>query len=424
METETTSSTIWQKSRVLIKGLIIMMITFLLLIPTISIQHIIEEREKRQEEAFNEVSGRWAGKQQITGPVLVIPYRDTSTGVKRLAYILPDQLDIQSTVTPEERHRGIFQVLLYSASIKLSGRFNKIPLAALRIDPADVYWKEAYVCLGLADAKGLREEMRLNWNGSPLVLDPTKTDNALLKEGFMAPVSLSADAPIIFDGNIRINGSEQLLFTPVGKETRVEISSKWPHPSFTGGILPEHQLSDGGFVATWKSLAHTRNFPQAWKDVGYDLQSAAFGTDLFIPVNGYQKTMRSVKYAILCILLTFAAFFIMESISRRSVHPLQYALVGLALVLFYTLLLSFSEYIGFNLAYAVAAIATISLISWFIRDVLGSMKQTAVMSLVLVAVYAYVFTTLQIQDYSLLLGSVGLFFALAVIMRFSKKIQW
>ena len=183
-------------------------------------------------------------------------------------------------------------------------------------------------------------------------------------------------------------------------------------------------MSDSGFVATWKSLAHTRNFPQAWKGASYDLDAASFGANLFIPVNGYQKTMRAVKYAILCILLTFATFFIMETISKRSVHPFQYALVGLGLVLFYTLLLSFSEYIGFNAAYAVAAIATISLICWFVRGILGSSKQTGLMALVLGAVYAYVFTILQIQDYSLLLGSVGLFFALAIIMRFSRKIQW
>ena len=137
-----------------------------------------------------------------------------------------------------------------------------------------------------------------------------------------------------------------------------------------------------------------------------------------------KKTMRSVKYAVLCILLTFAAFFLIETTHKRSVHPFQYGLIGLALVLFYTLLLSFSEYIGFNLSYIIASVATIGLIAWFVKGVLASSKLSGLLSLVLVLMYTYVFTILQLRDYSLLFGSIGLFITLAVIMHFSKKIQW
>lgn len=245
-----------------------------------------------------------------------------------------------------------------------------------------------------------------------------------MKEGFMSPVAVSPDNSIKFSSSILINGSEQLLFTPVGKETMVKLNSAWPDPSFTGGQLPDHRISDTGFVATWKSLAHTRNFPQAWKETSYNLQSASFGADLFIPVNGYQKTMRSVKYAILCILLTFAAFFIIETVNKKSVHPFQYALIGLALILFYTLLLSISEYTGFNTAYIIASAATVGLIAWFVKGILQSSKLTTVLGVVLMLMYSYIFTILQLQDYSLLLGSIGLFLTLAVIMHFSKKIQW
>jgi inner membrane protein len=203
------------------------------------------------------------------------------------------------------------------------------------------------------------------------------------------------------------------------------MQSSWPDPSFTGNQLPDTSvISKNGFSATWKSLSHTRSFPQAWKDDSYNLSNAAFGTDLFIPVNGYQKTMRSVKYAILCILLTFTAFFLIETNNRKSVHPVQYALVGFALILFYTLLLSFSEYIGFNSAYAVATAATVGLITWFVRGLLQSMKLSVLLSLVLVLLYSYVFTILQLQDYALLLGSVGLFLALAVVMYYSRRVQW
>ena len=428
---ETVVTNVWQKSKLLIKGLLIGGLVLLLLIPAYFVQNVITEREARQKEAFTEVSSKWAGRQNITGPVLVLPYNETVTGdkgqvviLKKLAYILPDNLIVESTVKPEERHRGIFQVMLYSSEIKMNGKFNSIPLQQLKIDPAQVLWNEAYVCMELADSKGLKEEINLVWNDSIVTLNPSAINNGVMKEGFMAPVTVSPDNATKFSSSISINGSEQLLFTPVGKETTVKLNSTWPDPSFTGGQLPDHRISDSGFVATWKSLAHTRNFPQAWKENTYNLQSASFGADLFIPVNGYQKTMRSVKYAILCILLTFAAFFIIETVNKKSVHPFQYALIGLALILFYTLLLSISEYTGFNTAYIIASAATVGLIAWFVKGILQSSKLTTVLGVVLVLMYSYIFTILQLQDYSLLLGSIGLFLTLAVIMHFSKKIQW
>ena len=428
---ETVAANIWQRSKLLIKALLIGTMVLLLMIPAWFVQNVISEREARQQEAFNEVSSKWANRQNIMGPVLVLPYTENVMGdkgqplvLKKLSYILPDKLDIGSTVEPEERHRGIYQVMLYSAEIRISGEFATIPLQQLKIDPAQVLWNEAYVCMSLTDSKGLKEEIKLQWNDSVATLNPSLVDNGVMKEGFIAQVTAAADRPVRFSSAIKINGSQQLLFTPVGKVTTVKLASTWPDPSFTGGQLPDHRISDTGFVATWKSLAHTRNFPQAWKETKSDLQSASFGADLFIAVNGYQKTMRSVKYAVLCILLTFAAFFIIETVNKKSVHPFQYALVGLALILFYTLLLSFSEYTGFNTAYIIASIATVGLIAWFVRGILQSSKLTSLLGIILALMYSYIFTILQLQDYSLLLGSIGLFLTLAVIMHFSKKIQW
>jgi inner membrane protein len=208
----------------------------------------------------------------------------------------------------------------------------------------------------------------------------------------------------------------------------VRLNAPWPHPSFTGNTLPQtSNITDTGFTATWKSLAHNRPFAQYGTDGAFteaQLADAAFGVDLFIPVNGYQKTMRSVKYAALCIVLTFAAFFLIETTHNKSVHPFHYGLIGLALVLFYMLLLSISEYTGFNVAYGIAAVATITLIGWFVKGVLASGKLSGLLSLLLLLVYAYVFTILQLQDFALLLGSIGLFISLAAIMYFSKKWSW
>ena len=426
---------IWQKSKTIIKGLIIVVMVLLLLIPAYFVQELIREREERQKEAFNEVSSKWADRQNITGPVLVIPYNKPSTDnngkpilIKSSAYFLPDQLTINSTVSPIRKYRGIYQVMLYSSTVNINGNFTSLPIEKLKLVPGDLIWNEAYVCFGISDTKGLKEEMKMNWDSSILSFTPANVNNAVFKDCFVSPVSINfaeASKALNFSGQISFNGSQQLLFTPVGRQTTVQMQSTWTDPSFTGGRLPDTSvINKNGFVANWQSLFHTRNFPQAWKDESYDLNSSSFGTDLFIPVNGYQKTMRAVKYAILCILLTFVAFFLIETNNKKSAHPLQYALIGFALILFYTMLLSFSEYIGFNAAYAIAAVATIGLITWFIKGILQSGRSTTLLSIVLVLVYSYVFTILQLQDYALLLGSIGLFLTLAVIMYFSRKIQW
>ena len=430
MENESVVTTVWQKSKVLVKALMIGGLILVLMIPSFFVQELITEREARQREAFTEVSGRWAGSQTITGPVLVIPYKQefqTSGGsesVKKFAYVLPDKLNITSQVRPEKRYRGIYEVLLYSSINKITGRFNAIPFDKLRVDPSVVYWDEVHVLLGLQDARGLRDEIRLNWNDSVVTMNPAPANNQVMKDGFSSNVPVAANKEIHFSATVNLNGSGELLFAPVGKETEVKLSSNWPDPSFVGATLPDHQINDSGFIATWKNFSHTRKFPQAWNDESFDLKSSAFGTNLIIPANGYQKTMRSVKYAILCILLTFAAFFIIETVNKLSVHPFQYALIGIALILFYTLLLSISEYINFNTAYFIATAATVGLIGWFVRGLLGSAKLSALLSVVLVLLYSYIFTILQLTDYSLLLGSLGLFVTLGVIMHFSKKIKW
>jgi len=432
---ETIVQTTWQKSKLIIKGLIIGALALLLLVPADFVQNLIKEREARQKEAFIEVSSKWANRQNITGPVLVIPYTKAAKDnnglpvtIKSFAYFLPDRLNIESAVRPEKRYRGIYEVMLYSSSIKLDGSFAALPLQKLNLTPADMVWNEAYVCLGITDAKGLKDELQVRWNDSTLSLTPSAVNNAVLKEGFVSPLTINestASSTIRFSSQVSLNGSEQLLFTPVGKQTTVQMQSTWPDPSFTGNQLPDSSMiTKNGFEAKWKSLSHTRSFPQAWKDESYNLASASFGADLFVPVNSYQKTTRSVKYAILCILLSFTAFFLIETNNKKSVHPVNYALIGFALILFYTLLLSFSEYIGFNAAYAVATAATVGLITWFVKGLLQSMKLSLLLSLVLVLLYSYIFTILQLQDCALLLGSVGLFLTLAVVMYYSRKVQW
>jgi inner membrane protein len=467
--TESTAGTIWQKSKWIIKGCIIGLIAILMMIPMLYVKDLIKEREERQREATNEISSKWAGPQNIAGPVLCIPFSETvvdTSGKKiateHIAYFLPDVLNITSTVNPTEKHRGIFKVMLYNTKINLKGLFNKVLFGKLSIAPEALLLNKAFVKFNLTDIKGLNDPVKLKWRDSVVELSPQNSVNA--KDGISAPVQINSISDLqnlSFSADIDLNGSEQLLFTPLGKSTTVTVNSSWKDPSFNGSILPQPtEVSDSGFTATWKSMAHTRNFPQQWIDDAYkvdsyvpvqikqrsddeffprgidgadmarnaissnSVSSSAFGVNLFIPVNGYQKTLRTVKYAMLCILLTFAAFFLIETVHKKSAHPFQYGLVGLALILFYTLLLSFSEYTGFNTAYLIASTATIGLIAWFVKGILQSGKATTVLSVVLVLIYSYIFSILQLQDYALLFGSIGLFLTLAVIMYFSRKIAW
>lgn len=448
---ETIVQNVWSKTKVLVKALIIGGIILVLQLPALYVRDLVEEREQRQKEASAEVSSKWAKKQIITGPVLVLPYleeqpdRINKNVTKRFAHFLPDVLNIRSVVSPEEKYRGIYKVMLYSSKNNLTGSYSGVQLKKLKITPQSVVWNEAFVQMNISDAKGLNDDIKIKWNNQLLTLSQDGVNADPANETFTSLLNLSGIddlKQVNFSADLNLNGSEQLLFTPIGKSTTVDMSAKWPHPSFTGDILPiTTNIRSDSFAAKWKSVSQKRSFPQQWKENAYvisyfkpnsadsftvnnNLVTSAFGADLYVPVNSYQKILRSVKYAALCMLLTFAAFFIIETSNRKSVHPFQYGLVGVALILFYTLLLSVSEYAGFNLSYVIASVATIGLISWFVKGILSSSRLSFILSAVLLLLYTYIFTILQLQDYSLLLGSVGLFITLAVIMHFSKKIQW
>jgi inner membrane protein len=467
METtlQDTVKTAWQKSKWIVKGCIIGFLALLMMIPMLYVKSLIFEREERQQEAAREITSKWAGQQNVIGPVIGVPfwrevYGDTGSKKKmekHTAYFLPEKLTVDAVVNPKEKSRGIFKVMLYQAKATLSGSFGQLPFDKLNIAPDLIIWNEAFVMLNIADNRGLNDQLNLQWKDSLIELTPAAGDTENGMRALLKSAKTGDLAGISFSTTIDLNGSGELFFTPVGKTTTVNIRSSWQHPSFAGNMLPQNtEVSDSGFIASWKSMAHKRNFPQQWVDNAWRLDhffpvpsaayspradgsirevtsnapasvsigGAAFGVDLYIPVNGYQKTLRTIKYALLCILLTFAAFFLIETTHKKSVHPFQYGLVGLALILFYTLLLSFSEYTGFNTAYLIASVATIGLIAWFVKSILQSGRATSVLSVVLVLVYAYVFSLLQLQDYSLLLGSTGLFLTLAVVMYFSKKLQW
>ena len=424
----------WDRNKIILKSFFIGFLTLLLLIPAALVQDLVRERAGRQEEAVKEISSKWAGSQTITGPVIGIPYKEivtyekNTTEVIKWAYFLPDKLDIKAHIVPEKRYRGIYQVIVYTSELQVKGSFDSLHIAELNLPVDRLLWNEAAVFFNISDVQGLKDEMTLHLAGTNLDMIPAKFSTEQFKNALSAsfPASLAnTHGPLDFSATVQLKGSGDLLFVPIGKTTTVNTSSSWPNPSFTGSYLPDlRAIKDSGFSADWKVLYMNRNYPQQWKDNIHDMNNSAFGVNLIVPVDAYQQTTRSVKYAILVILLTFTAFFLIEWVYRRPIHALQYVLVGLALCLFYTLLLSFSEYIGFNSAYLVASLATILLIAWFVRSILRSSKMSLFIGALLTLLYGFIFTLTQLQDYALLMGSVGLFITLGVVMYFSRKIKW
>ena len=216
-----------------------------------------------------------------------------------------------------------------------------------------------------------------------------------------------------------------LNFIPIGKETTVELYSDWHTPSFDGAFLPDsREINDYGFKARWHILHLNRNYPQQWIGSLHKVYDSAFGVSLKLPIDLYQKITRANKYALLFIVLTFTVFFFVEVITKMKIHPIQYLLAGFGLIVFFSLLLALSEHLSFNLSYFISSTAIISLIVFYVYNILHDKKITLIGIVILLLLYAFLFTILQIADYALLLGNIGLFTALALIMIVSRKVDW
>jgi len=420
------------RNRILIKGIMVGCMVLAMLIPAAFVHELVNERQQRQEEVVKEVSSKWAEDQTVTGPVLLLPYRETETGTdgktqvyQKQAYILPDELHINGSMQPTEKKRSLYSVMLYQSGMTLTGKFSTLPLARLHIDPASVQWADARLVVNVTDLRGIQDQLQLDWNGTKTAMDAGVPENNQFDQGMSAPVTVNATDAYTFSVSLNVRGSGHLYFTPVGNTTEVDMKANWGNPSFDGQYLPgTSSISDNSFTAHWKILPMSHSYPQSWTENEQDFSKASFGVRLIQPVDGYSKTNRSVKYAILFIALTFTIFFFLEILQRRQVHPLQYILVGLALTIFYTLLLSISEYTGFNPAYLVASVATILLVGLYAWSIFKSGKTAIGFTLALSALYGYIFVLIQLEDYALLFGSIGLFVIIAIIMFYSRKIDW
>ena len=418
---------------ILIKGIITGLLILIMLVPTFFINNMIEERKILQEEVVKEVSSKWANSQTISAPFITVPHTEqviTAEGktdnVKKQLIIIADKLDAKGYIFPQVRKRSIYKVLLYRSDIKFAGNFK--PLIPQDINITNVDFANAKICFALSDYKGIEEELYINFNGQKINLVQGLPVSDFGTVGVSAPINITAanlQAGLNFDMQVKIKGSEQLHLLPLSTTSKFTLSSTWKSPSFDGNSLPQgHETNDSGFVANWNFNSVNLPYTAVTREGAMKIKETSFGVTLVQPADQYSKTTRSVKYAILLIGLSFALFFIVELLQKKPLHPVQYVLVGLALVIFYTLLLSIGEYIVFDMAYLVAALATISLITFYAKSHFDSWKSASIFATLLGCLYAFVFILIRLEDAALLVGSIGLFVILALVMYGSRKINW
>ena len=414
-------------------------------------QHGIENRDRKpsfdlgmlrqiRDAAAAEIGATWGGSQLVSGPVLSVPYTvpwTDTTGRRQLvagrAMFLPRDLGIDGTLAAETRARGIFRVVVYHARLKLTGRFVRIEAGDIRSDAVD--WEHATLSVGVSDPRGLTERTTLKWNGQDVPMSGGVADVGLVQAGLQAPLpplDRVSGGLIPFELTLELNGTRGLRFMPNAQETVVALSAAWPHPSFDGRALPEtRQIRANGFTAHWRVQDFARPFPARWTGpqmnrelLAQQASEAAFGVALVQPVDIYQQAERAVKYAALLVVLTFLVFFLWEIFHASLLHPVQYTFVGFALCVFYLLLVSLSEHVGFDGAYAVSAGVTTALIAGYAWSVLGSLRAGFSVLAALTALYGFLYLLLRLEDYALLAGSVALFLILAFVMYVTRRMNW
>lgn len=421
----------WQ---LMLKIVFIGVVFFVLLIPKLMIIGLMEERKNTAESARAEVMEKWSKDQVVRGPVLTVPVRETVTDqegrnptvVQSLQYFLPQELAIDGQLTPRDRYRSIYKVVVYESEIRISGTFAP-PSPEILQASGEMDWNKAELSIGLSDLRGISNMVEMVWNGEKYTFLPGMDDQVIGTGGITLPLPLDPGTsfPAAFECILHLKGSHSLHFSPLGETTTVKLTSAWNDPGFTGSFLPvSHTVNADGFTADWKVLHFNRNFPQSWKGDKYKMGGSDFGVELVTVADHYQKNIRSAKYGILVIVLVFISFFLSEVISGERIHPVQYALVGFALILFYLLLLSLSEHLGFNTSYLIASAAVLSMVFAYSGSFLKKRINSLMLTAVLAASFIFIFVLLQMETYALVTGSIVLFIILGLIMYLTRKINW
>ncbi len=435
----------WMRNSITARMLVVGVLIMVLLMPLSFVKDLITERSYRQKEVVNEINSKWGNEVLLSGPILKVPYTiekeektydkkkesyfTTTKEISKFAYFFPDKLNIDSKVETKPLNRSIYKSVVYNSDIEVSGEFPIIDFSSEAVKIKTIEWEKASVIVQTSNLKGIRNTLKVQLGNQKLTMNPKYDTNSLntIQSEAIVGITETVQSPTPFSFTMTVNGSESLQFIPIGKETSATMTSNWHSPSFNGLFLPEdgsRNITADGFSASWKVLQINRQFEQAFFGYLPNLQEFAFGTKLIIPVDEYQKSERTAKYGFMVIGLTLLVFLLIQLVSKIYIHPFQYVMVGLALVMFYTLLISISEHSTFLKAYLIAAFSVLALIVVYSRAILKGFKFPLLIGVSLASLYGFIYIIIQLESYALLVGSIGLFTILAIIMFASRKIDW
>jgi inner membrane protein len=453
-----------------IKLLFACIIGLTLVIPLVMVYALVWDRQSQSQTAQDAINAGWGGPQVLAGPVVVVPFKTTETQnetgadgkttsrtveVEKLLYISPVENKVATSVRPEERRKSIYRSVLYEAQVKGSARFElPADLPRFGVTAEALIWDRAELRMGASDARGLTTGGTLIANGQALAVQPGKGPGATGGQGFFAFLPWKGEGAIVVDYAFALRGSRTLSLVPRGGHTTWDVASTWASPSFGGAFLPERPAVSGkGFTASYTVDKLALGLaPVSTDDQGPPViddgsgnsgsgavttattadrssesvsgQALAVTVGLIEPVNLYSKVDRSVKYGFLFIGFTFLAFLLFDIVGGTRVAAAEYLLTGAALVLFFALLLAFAEVIGFTEAYLLASAAIIGLLTAYSAAVLKSWKRARFIGALLIGLYALLFVLLNLEAWSLLIGSVLLFVALAGVMYATRNVDW
>jgi inner membrane protein len=430
-----------------LKLLLVCVLAVAMSIPALFVFLLLNDRTNRAEQVAQEISAVVGGQQTFLGPVVAVPYAIPAADPKQPAQhdvfvIFPITGDAQVDASSEVRRRSLFKVPVYQADLAFKAHFDLAAAVAKAPAGAVLDWERAELVVAASDARGARSDIVLTAGGQTLSAAPAATFSQISLQGrdkdaspggltffgASAPEALRPDAVFDATARMRFSGAQRLAVLAFAKTTTASARSDWPHPGFDGGFLPDpgrRTIGPKGFTAAWSVPFIARGVPaQGASETLGRLGQTALGVSFVEPANPYKSVARSLKYALMFVSLVFLAYFLFETMSGKRVHPAQYLLIGLAQVIFYLLLLSIAERIGFDGGFAVAATATVGLISAYAGWVFESRRQGVIALIAFSLLYTLIYVLMRLEDFALLVGAVTSFAAVAAVMYFTRRIDW
>jgi len=426
-----------------VKLIVVCGLALVMTIPAFFVGGLVDDRTGRAAEVVREISGDVGGQQTFLGPTLAIPYTIPAQTPHEITkhgmyLVFPSLASAALKATTEERHRSLFKVPVFQADLKLDANFDLTGVPAAAPPGAELDWSRAEIVVGASDARGALADALLTTEGRTVTLVPAETaqdiaiggdENQKIKLilfGASANGIAKPNAQFNVSSALRFSGAQRIAVLAYGKTTHLTIQGDWPSPGFDGGFLPvTRTVSNNGFTAEWSVPFIARGVrAEGQSDSVTGLDATALGVSFIEVADPYQSVNRALKYIALFLGLIFLSYFVFEVTTGKRIHPAQYILVGIAQIIFYLLLLSLAERIGFDFAFLLAGVATVALLSanaaWVFSSRMQGIRALAVFTLL----YGLIYLLLRLEDNALLVGAIASFLAVAAAMYFTRQIDW